>query len=295
MKLTLLGTGVPAPSLKRMSSGYVLEIGEDVIVIDHGPGAHHRLLESGRKATDVTHCFISHLHYDHFMDFSRLLMTRWDQGSGKVPELEVFGPEPLTEIVQSMIGENGIFALDIAARIGHEMSLDIFRARGGTVPRLPPAPQTNELQIGDVIEREGWKVTVGSGWHAQPYLTCLAYRFDTTEGSVCYSGDSGGVCPGIIELAKGCDILIHMNHFLTGTEPSQAYRKACGNHIDTAEVAQQAGVGAILLTHITKQIDQVRVRERIIAEMSTIFKGDIIWGEDLMEVPIRPDALPRID
>ena len=93
MKLTLLGTGTPAPSLKRMSSGYVIETGDDVIVMDHGPGAHHRLLEAGYKPTDVTHCFLTHLHYDHFMDFPRLLMTRWDQGSGKVPELQVFGPK----------------------------------------------------------------------------------------------------------------------------------------------------------------------------------------------------------
>ena len=57
MKLTLLGTDTPGPSLKRMSSGYVVEVGEDTIIFDHGPGAHHRFLESGRRAVDVTHCF----------------------------------------------------------------------------------------------------------------------------------------------------------------------------------------------------------------------------------------------
>ena len=178
MRLTLLGTGTPAPSLNRMGSGYLLEIGDDAIVIDHGPGAHHRLLQAGRKATDVTHCFISHLHYDHFIDLPRLLMTRWDQGSGEVAELELFGPQPLAKIVASMIGHEGIFASDIAARTGHEMSLDIYRARGGIVPRKPPAPRVQEINDGDIIERNGWKVTVGSGWHAQPFLTCLAYRFD---------------------------------------------------------------------------------------------------------------------
>ena len=51
MKITLLGTGTPAPSLERQSAGYLFEVGADVIVIDHGPGAHHRLLESGHRAT----------------------------------------------------------------------------------------------------------------------------------------------------------------------------------------------------------------------------------------------------
>ena len=92
MKLTLLGTGTPTPSLKRASSGYLIEVGDDVIVMDHGPGAHERLLRAGKRATDVTHIFFSHLHYDHCCDFARLLLTRWDMGAGKIPELKVFGP-----------------------------------------------------------------------------------------------------------------------------------------------------------------------------------------------------------
>jgi ribonuclease BN (tRNA processing enzyme) len=61
MKITLLGTGTPTPSLKRMCSGYVVETGDDVLVFDHGAGAHHRLLESGILAVDVTHFICSHL------------------------------------------------------------------------------------------------------------------------------------------------------------------------------------------------------------------------------------------
>ena len=33
MKITLLGTGTPAPSLTRQSSGYLIEVGNDVIRI----------------------------------------------------------------------------------------------------------------------------------------------------------------------------------------------------------------------------------------------------------------------
>ena len=41
MKLWLLGTGTPTPSLKRMCSGYLVRVGSDVMVFDHGFGAHH--------------------------------------------------------------------------------------------------------------------------------------------------------------------------------------------------------------------------------------------------------------
>ena len=78
MKIKLLGTGTPTPSLKRMCSGYVVEIGADVIVFDHGFGAHHRLLELGIPPTRVTHFFCSHLHYDHCADSSKIADGRTD-------------------------------------------------------------------------------------------------------------------------------------------------------------------------------------------------------------------------
>ena len=39
MRIRLLGTGTPTPSLKRMSSGYLVETGERKILFDFGPGA----------------------------------------------------------------------------------------------------------------------------------------------------------------------------------------------------------------------------------------------------------------
>ena len=50
MKITILGSGTPAPSLKRACSGYMIEVGDDVIIMDHGPDAHRRLIESGKRA-----------------------------------------------------------------------------------------------------------------------------------------------------------------------------------------------------------------------------------------------------
>ena len=105
----------------------------------------------------------------------------------------------------------------------------------------------------------------------------------------------GGVCPGIVELARGADVLVHMNHFFTGTEPSPEYRRACGNHMDTAQVAAEAGVATLVLTHIASQIDTPFMRSRILREMAPVFDGDIVWGRDLMEVPVRQADLGRID
>jgi ribonuclease Z len=115
------------------------------------------------------------------------------------------------------------------------------------------------------------------------YLECLAFRIDASEGSICYTGDSGPN-DAIVELAKGCDILIHMNHYFSGTEPSPAYRMACGNHRDNAVIAKRAGVKTLVLTHLLGQIDQPGVRELIVHEIQNAFEGKVIWGEDLMRL-----------
>jgi ribonuclease Z len=294
LTVTLLGTGTPAPSLSRQSSGYLIEVGHDLIVWDHGPGAHQRLIESGRRSTETTHAFFTHLHYDHCMDYGRLVLQRWDQGADRIPDLHVYGPPPIARMTEQLFGANGIYGPDIRARVEHRSSLDVFEARGGTLPRRKPAPKVTEIHAGSVVEGDGWKITVGHAQHVQPYLECLALRIDTTEGSICYTGDSGP-SDTIVELAKGCDILIHMNHYFSGTEPTPAYRAACGNHRDNAVIAKRAGAKTLVLTHLLGQIDLPGIREQIVHEIQEVFEGRVIWGEDLMTLDLSGSRVSAIE
>ena len=61
-----------------------------------------------------------------------------------------------------------------------------------------------------------------------------------TSARSAYAGDCG-LSAELVELARGCDVLLQMNHFFSGTEPSAAYRRACGNHDDNAGMAQAGG------------------------------------------------------
>jgi len=295
MKIILLGTGTPAPSLKRQSSGYLIKVGSDLIVMDHGPGAHHRLIESGHRAVDVSHVFISHLHYDHCMDYPRLVLQRWDQGADRIPDLKVFGPPPIARMTELLFGDDGVYGPDIRSRIEHESSVFVFKERGGEVPRNRPAPRVTEVHAGYVIEGEGWRVTVGHASHVQPQLECLAFRVDSDDGSVCYSGDSGGVCEELIELARGCDLLIVMNHYLSGTEPTASYRKAVGNHQDNAVIARRAGAKTLVLSHFLAQIDRPAISEQILSEVRQEFGGPVIWGQDLMRITLTKNGLAQIE
>ena len=53
-----------------------------------------------------------------------------------------------------------------------------------------------------------------------------------------------------------------------------------------AELARDSGVKTLVTTHHGPGIDREAVRLRILAEMQEIFKGTLIWGEDLMEFVI---------
>lgn len=295
VKIILLGTGSPSPSLKRQSSGYLVHVGDEVILLDHGTGAGYRLLEAGYRPTDITHLFLSHLHYDHMMDYPRLLMQRWDQAAGKGAELKVFGPNPLARVTQAIIGPDGVFGPDINARTNFQASKDVFVARGGTLPRKRPSPVVREVKPGDVIEGTGWRMTVGEASHHQPLLNCLTCRVDTAQGSLTYSGDSGGVPEGLVTLARGSDLLIHMCHFPTGLEPTPEFRRSTGSHMDIAEIARRAAVGALVLSHMTPLLDRPGVKERMMSEISRVYQGPVIFGEDLMEVPFRVSYPERID
>jgi ribonuclease BN (tRNA processing enzyme) len=293
MRLRLLGTGTPTPSLKRMCSGYVVELGDDVIVFDHGFGAHHRLLELGIPATRVTHFFCSHLHYDHMGDYPRLLLTRWDQGAGKIPELKVYGPPPIKQVTAALFERDGAFGPDLIARTENLCSVAIYWARGGEGERKKPAPEVSELKPNDVVQGNGWKVTTTGVSHFGPQLISYGFRLDTPEGSIVYSGDSGP-CASMNRLAKDCDVLLHMCHYISGTQLNEEFAQSCMGHRELAQLGAEANVGTVVLSHVTEQIDQPGVRERVLREMSEIYKGNLIFGEDLMEVPVKGPAAAKL-
>ena len=292
MRLTLLGTGTPAPSLKRAGSSYLIRIDGQTLLFDHGQGAGTRLLEAGVRPEKVDAIFLTHLHYDHICDYPRLLLQHWDLGG---ETLRVFGPAPLSKVTERLIGPDGAFGPDIAARVGHAASRAVFAARGGVGARSRPAPALREVEAGDTLDGRGWRVTVGPARHVEPELNCLAYRLEGGGRSIVFGGDSGGVFAPLIALAQGADILIHMCHFLNGTEPSEAFRVSCGGHLDAARVAAEAEVRTLVLTHFPPGLDRPGVKERIVREAGAVFGGRIVLGQDLLEVPLDPQEPEGIE
>ena len=159
MKITILGSGAPAPSTIRKSAGYLIEIGEELILLDSGPGVMHRLLEAGKRPTQVTHAFYSHLHYDHFFDYPLLILQRWDMGAGRIPELKAFGPAPIATITVKTAASYSVVASTSEASVPAAAAAYFARrsARFGTgiendsTFRAPAQSTTSSASASDAV------------------------------------------------------------------------------------------------------------------------------------------------
>ena len=103
-----------------------------------------------------------------------------------------------------------------------------------------------------------------------------------------YSGDTGP-SPALEQLAEG---LRPSDPHVLATSPA---RSTTGrrNWAPAAiwrrrAAAAAAGARRLVATHIYDQFDQPGVREKVIAEMSRVYDGVIVIGEDLMELSADP-------
>ena len=84
------------------------------------------------------------------------------------------------------------------------------------------------------------------------------------------------------------------------------YRRAAGSHQcpefaesytehgELAALGEKASVRTLMISHVIGQIDQPGMRERGLREMSAIYKGSLIFGEDRMEIPAKSPAAAKL-
>ena len=71
--------------------------------------------------------------------------------------------------------------------------------------------------------------------------------------------------------------------------------RTCGGHLEVATLGQEAGVKNLVVSHTTEQMDAPGIKERVIREMSEIYKGNLFFGEDLMEIPLNGPRPAKLD
>jgi len=240
--LTVLGSAGGAPTRTNPASGYLVESGGTAIWLDAGTGTFMELARHTDPGT-LAAVVLSHIHVDHCTDVFGLYGYLAFGPSGIVP-VPVFGPIGASEHLSAFAraGEEHVF---------HSV-LDLVDVVAGSA-----------VAIGDVSIRFGRAV------HPVP---ALVTRFDTPDGSIVYSGDTG---PGsdLAELAKGVDVLL-CETTIAGERSAQTYPY----HLTAGEagrVAAEAGVSQLIVTHLASGVDPDRALEEAAAE----FHGKIGLAE----------------
>src|SRR5690606_9577925 len=145
MKLTLLGTGSPAPNPRRRGPAQIVDAGDARILVDCGAGALHRLVEAGYERQPLTAVAFTHLHSDHVTGIMDLLWAGWIQRWWKTAP-KVYGPPGTRHFIDHLLEA---MSYDIKVRIGPVLSEDALR------------PEVIEVQ-------EGWR-TAGSDWQLSAF------------------------------------------------------------------------------------------------------------------------------
>jgi ribonuclease BN (tRNA processing enzyme) len=279
-ELVLLGTaGAPLPVAGRRGISSALVVGDRVFVIDCGRGSPSAFTDAGLRFSGLEAVFLTHLHADHVGDLPGMLLYGWgvrEDSNGPLPPIRVYGPprpgqlpdgdaafhrETTIHPERPAPGTADLVDSILAGYAYHlnVMPLDARMPDPGALVRAfdipvppgtdghPPAPVT-------VLEDDAVRVTAIPVTHGHA-IPALAYRFDTADGSVVFSGDTTAN-DGLIALAQGADVLVHQvadlgyleRHGVTG----EALQRMAGLHTDVSEVgsvAERARVGELILSH----------------------------------------------
>ena len=282
-KLYMLGTGTPTPTPERFGTSFVLQLGDEYIMIDCGHATTYKLVRAGLKPTQIDHLFFTHHHSDHNADYPGFLMCRFDQSTGNETVLHVRGPAPTALMTERLYGQRGVFNDDWRARTGDPVSQAVHKNRGGTLPRPIPVIKVEDIVAGPVIETDAWALTAIEVHHTQPFLQSLAYRFDTPHGSICFAGDTDSV-QIIAGFAKGCDVLVANCWDLQSTMDQNGEWKGQTGTRDTGNMAAGAGVKTVVMTHTGPAL--AAAKDQGIAEVAALFDGKIIFAEELMTIDL---------
>lgn len=271
--------------------------------------------------------FFTHLHSDHVVDYNNLLLQGWTAGIGRRQPLEVFGPGPRGELppvfqvpgrpraepdvvfpeaptpgtVQMTDGIFRAFATDLNDRVRDYLWPDLrtlVHAQDVVLPTIAGFVSPNQTPTPTMEPFTVWsdahvRVTATLVEHA-PVFPAFAFRFDSEQGSVVFSGDTGP-CQNLVRLARDADVLVHEVIDAAWVDtlfppPRDEATEALKHHLlsahtsieDAGRIAQQAGARTLVLNHIIPH----NVSDDRLRLASRYYSGRLVPGQDLATIGV---------
>ena len=283
-RLKIVGAGTPQRTPNRWGTCFLLDISGEWIMIDCGPASTYKMYRMDVSPNDIDHLFFTHLHSDHIADYPCFLMTRFDQSIGLEPDLRVFGPPPIKDLTERIWSKtHGAFWYDVVARTKHPMSVHAYHNRGGSGDRPEPTIHVTEYGEGKVASGKTWDCYAREVKHAQPYINCFGFRFETEEGVVAFSGDTAPT-QSVIDLARDADLFVQEVVHREETIEKLPSRISETGSVGAAKMAAEAGVKRLVINHQIVRLEALDEMALAIKDISDIYSGPLYWAQDFTEI-----------
>jgi ribonuclease BN (tRNA processing enzyme) len=299
-RVVMLGThGGPGIERDRAETSSAVVVDGVPYLVDCGYGSLRELVLSTIGYQQLDTVFFTHLHDDHTSDLPALMSHQWTGGVKKTTT-EIFGPSGTARLVDAALAflsvNTEIRTVDEGRTVDPKT---MFHGHDVAATATPTR----------VLADERVTVTAVESAHYPPRSTremshrALAYRFDTKERSVVFTGDTA-YSENIVGLARGADLFICEAMAQSMYEANVARAKeaeAAGNPVsiarhvaethstptDVGRMAAKAQVKTVVLHHLLPGPRQPGGLDYAITNFTdgvraAGFAGEVIVSQDLM-------------
>jgi ribonuclease Z len=300
LSLTLLGTGAACPSVERNVAGLAIVREGETLIFDCGEGTQRQMMRYGVSFA-FREIFFTHYHADHMLGVTGLMRTMGLQD--RTLPVTLYGPRGAARILGAAISlgiERNRFPIDIVElqpgerirrddydiavfptdhridTVGYAVvehtRLGRFNPERAQELGIPEGPLWGKLHKGETVE-------LPDGRRVSPDELVGTPRRGRT---VLYTGDTRPSL-SVVEAARGADVLVHDSTF-GEDERERAAETGHSTAAQAAEIAREAGVRRLVLTHISPRYN--RDAPELLAEAKAVFPESIIARDGLtIDVP----------
>ena len=300
LSITLLGTGAACPSIERNVAALAVAREGETLLFDCGEGTQRQMMRYGVSFA-FREIFFTHYHADHMLGVTGLMRTMGLQD--RTLPVTLYGPRGAERVLGAAISlgiERNRFPIEIrevgpgdrlareeydivvfptdhrADTVGYALAehtrLGRFNPERARELGVPEGPLWGKLHKGETVELPDGRRVGPADLVGQP----------RRGRTVVYTGDTRP-SPGVVEAARGADLLIHDSTF-GEEERARAEETGHSTAAQAAEVAREAGARRLVLTHISPRY--TRDAPELLAEAKAVFPESVVARDGLtLEVP----------
>jgi ribonuclease Z len=301
LSIFFAGTAGSVPTARRGLPAVLVRAGGDRLLFDCGEGTQQQLLRSV-GLPDLDAVFITHYHLDHWLGLVGMLKT-FDLRARERP-LAIHGPPGLSALIAQMrfvLGRLSYPLELVELEPHHEVRFDGYL--------VSPFPVNHRVEAYgyafveqdrpgrfDVEEARRLGVEEGPDFgRLQRGEAVGGVRPEQVVGEprpgrrIVLSGDTAP-CQAVEVFAHGADVLVHEATF-TEDERERARETAHSTARQAAEIAREAGVRLLALTHLSTRYFPREIRD----EARAVFPNTVVPRDfDAIEVPFPERGAPAL-